>query len=186
MPRMMMKKRKLLYYNYIIPALWSQQFVVLLIIISQLQFLSLCKSLAYLLLYSLICLSLLLRSCYWNQKLLRTALTEIIYIGFFCCSHLQKTYRWVGTSLLFLPFMEHRNYLYYFSISNCPNQLNKTEVIYVCFFTQWQSRDCFYSVSFFFAFGALFGQFANFDLPSSVLTEVVFALIFQFYFHNKL
>lgn len=48
---MMMKKRKLLYYNYIIPALWSQQIVVLLIIISQLQFLSLCKSLAYLLLY---------------------------------------------------------------------------------------------------------------------------------------
>ena len=46
-----MKKRKLLYYNYIIPALWSQQIVVLLIIISQLQFLSLCKSLAYLLLY---------------------------------------------------------------------------------------------------------------------------------------
>ena len=48
---MMMKKRKLLYYNYIIPALWSQQIVVLLIIISQLQFLSMCKSLAYLLLY---------------------------------------------------------------------------------------------------------------------------------------
>lgn len=47
---MMIKKRKLLYYNYIIPALWSQQSVVLLIIISQLQFLSLCKSLAYLLL----------------------------------------------------------------------------------------------------------------------------------------
>ena len=62
-------KRKLLYFNYTIPALWSQQIVVLLTIISQLQFLSMCKSLAYLLLYFVYFMSMLLRSCCCKFKI---------------------------------------------------------------------------------------------------------------------
>ena len=65
----------------------------------------LCKSLAYLLLYFVYFMSMLLRSCCCNSKLLWINITEIIYIDFSCCSQAKWAFRKTCINTLSLAFV---------------------------------------------------------------------------------